>query len=166
MSAKNKKKKKEQKSLGPPTLENRKARHRFEILEDVEAGIVLVGTELKSLRHGKANLSEAYAIARGTEIFLINLHIQAYENAGNFNHEETRSRKLLLKKAEILRMKRKMEAKRFSLIPLKLYFNSRGRVKVLLGLGRGKNLIDKREREKKAQAQRDMERSLRETQRV
>ena len=163
MSAK--KKSPVKKALGPPTLENRKARHRFEILENLEAGIVLVGTELKSLRRGRANLSEAYAVARDSELFLINLHIQPYENAGNFNHEETRSRKLLLKRADIQRLKSKMEAKRFSLIPLRLYFNSRGRVKVLLGLGRGKKFIDKRQSEKKAQAQRDIERALREMQR-
>ena len=161
-----KKKNAAKKASGPPTLENSKARHRFEIIESLEAGIVLVGTELKSLRRGKANLSDAYAAARGTEIFLINLHIQAYENAGNFNHEESRSRKLLLKRAEIQRLKSKMEAKRFSLVPLKLYFNSKGRVKLLLGLGRGKKLIDKRQAEKKAQAKRDMERALSEIRRA
>ena len=161
-----KKKKQAKKDSGPPTLENRKARHRFEIIESIEAGIVLVGTELKSLRKGRANLSEAYATARAAELFLINLHIQPYENAGNFNHEETRSRKLLLKRAEIQHLKRKIEAKGLSLVPLKLYFNHRGRVKVLLGLGRGKKFIDKRQTEKKAQAQRDIERALRERQRA
>lgn len=154
-----KRKKKLKKNIGPPRLENRKARHRFEILESIEAGIVLVGTELKSLRRGRANLSEAYATARAQEFFLMNLHIQPYENARHFNHEETRSRKLLLKKKEIQRLKSKVEAKRFSLVPLKLYFNPKGRVKILLGLGRGKKLTDKRQAEKKAQAQRDMERA-------
>ncbi len=149
------------KNQAPPSLENRKARFRFEILETIEAGLVLVGTEVKSLRKGKGNLVEAYALVKNNELILINLHIQAYEHGNQFNHEETRTRKLLLHKKEIQHLRSSIEAKGLALVPLKLYFNHKGKVKILLGLGKGKKLFDKRESEKKADAKLEIERALR-----
>ncbi len=154
--------KKQKISKAPPSLENRKARFRFEILETCEAGIVLVGTEVKSLRLGQANISDAYLMVRNHEAFLINLHIQPYVNAGAFNHQEDRTRKVLLRAEQIRRFQSYIDQKRLSIIPLKLYFNSQGRVKIILGLGKGKKQVDKRQDEKKHQAKRDIERALRE----
>jgi SsrA-binding protein len=147
---------------GPPVIENRQARYNYIIDETFEAGIVLVGTEVKSLRAGQANLTDAYAVPQNGELFLLNLHIQPYSHGGAFNHAETRTRKLLLKGSEIQKLSAKVREKRMSLVPLKLYFNNRGKVKVLLGLGRGKKLVDKRESEKKSQADREIARALRE----
>ena len=156
--------KKSKKDTGPPVLDNRKARFRFHITEKIESGIVLLGSEVKSLREGKGNISEAYVVAKNRELYLINSHVQLYKNAGHFNHEETRSRKLLLKKSEIGRLKIQIEAKRFSLVPLRLYFNAKGRVKLMLGLGHGKKLFDKRQIEREAEVNREVERNLREVQ--
>ena len=153
---------KKEKTKSPPFLENRKARFKYEILETIEAGIVLQGSEVKSLRKGKGNITESYAVNTRNELFLLNLHIQSYENSSHFNHEETRSRKLLLHKKEILKLKNGMEAKGYTLIPLKMYFNEKGRVKVLLGLGRGKKVADKREDEKKRDANIEIQRALKE----
>lgn len=149
---------------GRPALENRKARRNYEILETVEAGVVLVGTEVKSLRLNHADLSDAYAQPREHELYLINLKIEPYKNAGAFNHEEARARKLLLHKKEITKISSKIKEKRLSVVPLKMYFNERGKVKVLLGIGRGKKAADRRESEKKSQADREMARALRENQ--
>lgn len=146
---------------GPPVIENRQARYNYEIEETFEAGIVLQGTEVKSLRLGQGNLTEAYAIPQNGELFLLNARIQPYQNGGAFNHEETRTRKLLFKAAEINKLSAKIREKRLTLVPIKMYFNKQGKVKVLLGLGRGKKLVDKRESEKKAQADREMARALR-----
>ena len=154
------KKQKSQERTGPSVIENRKARHRFEILESLEAGIVLQGSEVKSLRRGKTNITEAYAVVRGKEIFLINLHIQTYENASHFNHEETRTRKILLKKNQIDKIKIATQAKGLSLVPLRLYFNARGKVKILLGLGKGKKQADKRQTEKEVQAKKEVDRAM------
>ncbi|MBX7057391.1 MAG: SsrA-binding protein SmpB [Leptospirales bacterium] len=149
----------------PPAIENRKARHNYEILETIEAGLELRGTEVKSLRAGQANLTDAYAQPRQNELFLINLKIQPYANATHFNHEESRPRKLLLHRNEITDLSSRIQEKRLSVVPLKMYFNERGRVKVLLGVGRGKKMADKRESEKKSEAKREMERALREANR-
>lgn len=146
---------------GPPVIENRQARYNYAIEETFEAGIVLQGTEIKSLRLGQATLADAYAVPQNGEIFLLNLHIQPYQNGGAFNHAETRTRKLLLKSSEISKLTSKIREKRLTFVPLKMYFNDRGKVKVLLGLGKGKKLVDKRESEKKSQADRDMARALR-----
>ncbi|MEQ9362925.1 MAG: SsrA-binding protein SmpB [Leptospirales bacterium] len=146
---------------GPPVIENRQARYNYAIEETYEAGIVLQGTEVKSLRQGQATLTDAYAVPKNGELFLLNLHIKPYENGGAFNHDETRTRKLLLKASEINKLTAKIREKRLTFVPLKMYFNDRGKVKVLLGLGKGKKLVDKRESEKKAQADRDMARALR-----
>lgn len=149
----------------PPALENRKARFNYEILETFEAGVELRGTEVKSLRAGQANLTDAYAQPRQGELFLINMKIQPYANATHFNHEEGRPRKLLLHRNQIQDLSARIQEKRLSVVPLKIYFNERGRVKVLLGVGRGKKLADKRETEKKSEAKREIERALRESNR-
>ncbi len=156
---------KEKVSKAPPILLNRSARFRFEFSEEIEAGLILVGSEVKSLRQGQGNITEAYALAKQEEFFIINMQIHPYRNASQFNHEETRTRKLLLKKKQILRIKAQIETKKLSLIPLKLYFTGKGYVKILLGLGRGKKLVDKRETLKKEQIQRDIDRAFREMQR-
>lgn len=134
---------------------NRKARFDYEILEKIEAGLVLAGTEVKSLRNGQANLKEAYAVFRNHEVFLIGMHIPPYEHGNRFNPDPDRERKLLLHKREILRLQLKIKQDGLALVPLCLYFQGK-RVKVELGLGRGKKLYDKRESMKKRSAERDM----------
>ena len=137
---------------------NRKANFDYAIEDAYEAGVALKGTEVKSIRNGKANIKDSYAIVRNDEMFLINTHISLYEEGNNFNHEETRTRKLLLHKKEILKLKNKVEMEGYTLIPLKLYFVKQ-RVKVLIGLAKGKKNYDKRETIKK----RDVEREMRKT---
>lgn len=134
---------------------NRKARFNYEIIDTIECGIVLKGTEIKSIRDGKANIKDSYGIIRNNEVYILNMHISPYENGGVFNHQETRTRKLLLHKREILKLKNKLELEGFTLIPLKLYFVN-GKAKIELGLCKGKKLYDKREDSKK----RDVEREL------
>ena len=134
---------------------NRKANFNYEILERIECGIVLKGTEIKSIRIGKANIKDSYGIIKNNEVFILNMHISLYENGGVFNHEETRTRKLLLHKKEILKLKNKLDLDGFTLIPLKLYF-VHDKAKIELGLCRGKKLYDKRESVKK----RDVEREI------
>jgi SsrA-binding protein len=146
-----------------PVIENKKARRNYEILETVEAGIVLIGSEVKSIRLGGCEIADAYVTPTEDEMLLLNLRIEPYRNAGAFGHEETRTRKLLLHKNEILKMKQKIREKGLSAIPLKIYFNDKGRVKVLIGLGRGKKLADKRETEKKAEAKREIDRAMKES---
>ena len=121
---------------------------------------MLTGTEIKSLRTGQANMSDAYGIVRDGEVFLLNLHIPPYEQGNQFNHEPTRTRKLLLHKKEIKRMIGAVERQGLTLIPLELYF-TRGKAKVAVALGKGKKLHDKRADEKKKDDQRDMQRALR-----
>jgi SsrA-binding protein len=122
---------------------NRKARHEFHIDETLEAGIVLRGTEVKSLREGKINLQEAYCIVRGEEMIMLDCHIPPFAHGGHFNHDPTQPRKLLLHRKEIDRWKEAIERRGYTIIPLKLYFRS-GRAKVEIGLARGKKLYDKR----------------------
>ena len=136
-------------------INNRKARFNYEIIDTIECGIVLKGTEIKSIRDGKANIKDSYGIIRNNEVYILNMHISPYENGGVFNHQETRTRKLLLHKKEILKLKNKLELEGFTLIPLKLYFVN-GKAKIELGLCKGKKLYDKREDSKK----RDVEREL------
>jgi SsrA-binding protein len=138
---------------------NRKARHDYFIEEIYEAGLVLKGSEVKSLREGKANLKDSYARIVRNEAFLLNVHISQYPAAHQFNHDPTRTRKLLLRKRQILRLGGKVAEKGLTLIPLKLYFKD-GKAKVELGLARGKKLYDKRESLRKKAAQREVERSL------
>lgn len=138
---------------------NRKARHDYFIEESYEAGLVLRGSEVKSLRDGKANLKDSYARILKGEAFLLNVHISPYPAAHQFNHEPTRTRKLLLRKQEIRRLAGKVQERGLTLIPLRLYFKN-GRAKVELGLGRGKKLYDKREALRRKAAEREVERSL------
>jgi SsrA-binding protein len=139
---------------------NKRARHDYHILETWEAGIVLTGTEVKSLRNGKANMTDAYAIVRDGEIFLLNLHIAPYEQGNQFNHEPTRTRKLLLHRREIRRLIGSVERQGLTLIPLDLYFK-KGKAKVVVALGKGKKLHDKRATERERDAQREMARVAR-----
>ncbi len=135
---------------------NRKAKYNYQIFETVEAGIVLTGTEIKSLRLGKANIKDSYARVKNNEIFLINMHISSYDNGNIFNHDETRERKLLLHKKEILKFRDKIKLEGYTIVPLKVYLKN-GRAKILIGLAKGKKNYDKREDIKK----RDIERSIR-----
>jgi len=139
---------------------NRKARHDYFIEESCEAGLVLTGSEVKSLREGKANLMDSYARFLKGEAFLVNAHISSYPAANRFNHEPTRSRKLLLHQGEIQRLAGKVKERGLTLIPLRLYFSRHGRAKVELGLARGKKLYDKRETLRRRAAEREVERSL------
>jgi SsrA-binding protein len=142
--------------------ENRKARHNYDIIETFEAGIALQGSEVKSLREGKANIAESYASAEKGELYLINSSIQEYKQANRFNHEERRHRKLLMHKREIARLIGATEREGMTLVPLKLYFNDRGIAKVQLALARGRKKHDKREAEKEREWQRQKARLLRE----
>ena len=143
--------------------DNRKARFNYEIGEVFEAGIMLTGTEVKSLRTGKATIAESYADARGGEIWLINSNIPEYLQAtSRFNHEPKRRRKLLLHKKQVNKLAGAVEREGMTLVPLRLYFNERGRAKLELALGRGKKLHDKRETLKKRSWDRERGRLLRE----
>ena len=137
-------------------INNRKVRFDYEILEEIESGIVLTGTEIKSIKDGKANLKESYAIIRNNEVFLLNMHISHYKEGNIFNHEETRTRKLLLHKKEILKLRDKLDLQGLTLVPLKLYFK-RNKAKILLGLGKGKKAYDKRESIKEKDIKRNLE---------
>jgi len=139
---------------------NRRARHDYTIIDTWEAGLVLTGSEVKSLREGKANLSDAYGIVREGEIYIINLHISVYERASYNNHEPTRTRKLLLHKREIGRLIGAIERQGLTLIPLELYFK-RGIAKVAIALGKGKKQHDKREDAKAKDADREIARAVR-----
>ena len=142
--------------------DNRKARFNYEILDTLEAGIALTGTEVKSLRQGKATIGEAYAGPSGNELFLFNAYIPEYLQANRFNHETRRPRRLLLHKRQIDKYLGATQREGFTVIPLKIYFNEKGRAKVELGLGRGKKLHDKRESEKKKDWDRERARLMRE----
>jgi SsrA-binding protein len=141
--------------------ENRKARHAFEIQEVFEAGIALAGSEVKSLRQGKSNIAESYASEKAGEIYLINAYIPAYTEANRFNHEERRPRKLLLHRREIAKLIGAVRRDGMTLVPLKVYFNDRGRAKMELALARGRKLHDKREAEKSRDWDRQKARLLR-----
>ena len=136
-------------------INNRKARYNYEIFETIECGIALTGTEIKSIRSGKANIKDSYATVKNDEVFLINMHISSYENGNVFNHEETRTRKLLLHKKEIFKLRDKISLEGYTLVPLKVYFVN-GRAKVLIGVARGKKNYDKRETIKKRDVERDL----------
>lgn len=140
--------------------ENRKARRNYEIEDTVEAGLVLQGTEVKSLREGKANIADSYASGEDGELWLINSYIPSYEQGNRFNHEERRRRKLLLKRREIARLTAAVERDGMTLVPLKLYFNDKGRAKIELGLAKGRKLHDKRQVEKERDWSRDKQRLL------
>lgn len=137
--------------------DNRKARHNYTLEDKFEAGIVLTGTEVKSLREGTANLLDAYAIFRGDELFLINASISAYKQGNIQNHEPTRTRKLLMNRSELDKIWSKTETKGYSVVPTKLYFR-KGRAKIEIALGKGKKNIDKRQATKDRDAKREMDR--------
>jgi SsrA-binding protein len=142
--------------------DNRKARFNYEIVDTYEAGIALTGTEVKSLRTGKATIGEAYAGPSGEEFFLFNAYIPEYLQANRFNHETKRPRRLLLHRRQIDKLIGATQREGFTVVPLRIYFNERGRAKVELGLGRGKKLHDKRETEKERTWNREKSRLLRE----
>jgi SsrA-binding protein len=142
--------------------DNRRARFDYEIGETFEAGLVLTGTEVKSLRTGNASIGESYAsLDKVGELYLLNANIPEYLQANRFNHEPKRARKLLLNTREISRLAKGLEREGMTLVPLKIYFNARGRAKLELALGRGKKLHDKRETEKKRDWNREKSRLLR-----
>ena len=135
---------------------NRKDRFNYFIIDEIEAGIELKGTEIKSIRNGKASIEDAYARIKNREVFLTNMFIAKYEEGNRFNHDERRERKLLLHKSEIIKLSKKLELDNYTLVPLKLYFK-KNHAKISLGLCKGKKLYDKRETIKK----RDLERENR-----
>jgi SsrA-binding protein len=141
--------------------DNRKARFNYEIGEVFEAGIALTGTEVKSLRQGRATIAEAYADARRGEIWLVNANIAEYLQGGRFNHAPKRVRKLLLHRRQIDKLAGAVEREGMTIVPLKLYFNEKGRAKLELALARGKKLHDKREAEKKRSWERERGRLMR-----
>ena len=143
--------------------ENRKARHDYFIQETYEAGIELAGTEVKSLRAGRANLRDSYADIRNGEIFVEHMHISPYEQGNRFNTEQLRPKKLLMHKSEIVKLFSKIKEKGLTLVPLKVYFK-KGRAKVELALASGKHNYDKRQDLKAKAAKRDVERALRDRQ--
>ncbi len=138
------------------SIKNRKAYHEYEILDDFEAGMVLKGTEIKSIREGKVSLPEAYCHIHGDEVFVKGMTISPYEQGSFSNHEPTRERKLLLSKKEIEKLKTKTEEKGLTIVPTRLYINNRGFAKLRIGLARGKKLFDKRESLKKKQQDREI----------
>jgi SsrA-binding protein len=139
--------------------QNRKAYHDYHIEETVEAGIALLGTEVKSLREGKANLKDSYVLVKGGELFLLNCHISPYSHGNIMNHEPLRTRKLLLHKKQISSLTGTATAKGYTLIPLKLYFKN-SFVKVEIGLAKGKRLYEKREAIKEREAKREIEKTM------
>ena len=133
---------------GKTVAENRKARFAYEVQDTYETGLVLTGTEVKSLRQGQANIQESYASVEGGELWLINSYLPEYLQGNRFNHEPRRRRKLLVKRKELARMAQAVDREGMTMVPLKIFFNEKGRAKLLLGVARGKKLHDKRETEK------------------
>ncbi|KJS09636.1 MAG: SsrA-binding protein [Hoeflea sp. BRH_c9] len=154
--------KKEDKSqYGKIVAENRKARFNYEIVDTFETGLVLTGTEVKSLREGKANIADSYANEEGGEMWLINSYVPEYLQANQFNHEPRRRRKILVKAREIARLGQAVQRDGMTLVPLKVYFNDKGTAKLQLALAKGKKLHDKRQTEKERDWNRDKSRLLR-----
>ena len=145
----------------PAAVENRKARHEYHIEDTYEAGLVLVGTEVKSLRAGKANLQDAYAAVKDGEVWVHNFHISPYEQGNQFNHDPKRPKKLLLHKNEIRRLLAMQREKGYTLVPLKVFFK-RGKAKMDLAVAVGKKLYDKRQDIAERDARRDIERAIKE----
>ena len=153
---------KKQAFAGRLVAQNRKARHNYFIDETIEAGIMLTGTEVKSLRDGRANIGDAYAAVKGGEIFLMNAHISEYSGGNINNHAPLRARKLLLHKREIVRLIGALQRDGMTLVPLSLYFNARGIAKASLGLAKGKRQYDKRATIKEREWKRDKARMMKE----
>lgn len=135
---------------------NRKAKHDYFIINEYEAGISLLGTEIKSIKKGSANISDSFGKVKNGEIFLLNMYIAPYEEGNIFNHEERRDRKLLLHKKEILKINEQVTLKRYTIIPLKVYFKN-GKIKILIGVCQGKKLYDKRQSIKEKEIKRNKE---------
>ncbi|MCH7930919.1 MAG: SsrA-binding protein SmpB [Proteobacteria bacterium] len=152
----------EKRPAGRVVAQNRKARHNYFIDDTLEAGLALIGTEVKSLREGRANIGEAYARESGGELFLVNAHIGEYHGGNQFNHEPRRARKLLLHRRQIKRLIGALQREGMTIVPLSIYFNDRGLAKVSLGLARGKKHYDKRAATKERDWQRDKARLMRE----
>jgi SsrA-binding protein len=146
--------------VGETVALNRKARHNYLIMDTFEAGLVLTGTEIKSIRAGKVNLADAYARVERGEAWLMNAHIAPFEQGNRYNHEPRRDRKLLLHRAQIDQLMGRAAAKGLTVVPLRLYLSDRGRAKVELGLARGKQLHDRRRDIAERQSRRDVEREL------
>ncbi|MBI3028094.1 MAG: SsrA-binding protein SmpB [Candidatus Rokubacteria bacterium] len=147
-------------AIGRVVLTNRKATHLYEILETFEAGLVLRGTEVKSLRAGQANFKDSYALVEGGELWLVGCHISPYRHGSDANHDPERRRKLLLHRGEINRLLGKVQERGLTLVPLRLYFKN-GRAKLELGLGRGRKLHDKRRAIREREMRREMEKAVR-----
>ena len=142
---------------------NRKAYHEFQIIEVLEAGLELLGSEVKSLREGKASLKESYIKIRKGQAWMVGVHISAYSHTGFSGHEPLRDRRLLLHKNEIYKINQKLSEKGLTALPLKLYFNKRGWLKVEVGLAKGKKLYDKRDTKKRRDIERDIQREMKKT---
>jgi SsrA-binding protein len=151
---------KQEKPTGPKTIENRKARYDYEIVDSIEAGIALAGSEVKSLFHGKANLTDAYCRVQKDEMWLMQLDIEPYDKSSHFTPERRRDRKLLMHRKQIDTFERRSLEKGLAIIPLRIYFKN-GKAKVEIGLGRGKREYDKRHSIKKDETRREVERTLR-----
>ena len=149
----------EKKTKAPVAIENRRAFHEYFIEERFEAGIELTGTEVKSIRRGRANLGDSYAGVEHGEMYLYNMHVSPYEQGNRFNHDPLRTRRLLMHKHEILRLYATIRQEGLTLVPTKLYFKG-GRVKIEIGLARGKKNYDKRDTEAKRESDRDISRQL------
>jgi SsrA-binding protein len=161
MSAKkNEKNKKGEQTQSQTITENRKARHRFEIVEQVECGMMLKGTEVKSLRQGKISLDEAYVRVRAGELWLVGADIPEYSQATIWNHDPKRPRKLLVHKKQLDKLIARAKEKGLTLIPLRMYFNDRGIAKAMVGVGRGKKMFDKRDSLKKEDVKRQIDRQM------
>lgn len=150
-----------EKKKSNPTAVNRKARFEYAVDDTIEAGIVLLGTEVKSLRAGRVNIADSYASVKGGELWLWNAHIQEWTHGNRNNHEPTRARKLLVNATQLKRLTGLLKVRGTTLVPLKLYFNSRGYAKVLLGVAHGKTKFDKRETIKQRDWKREQGRMLR-----
>lgn len=147
--------------VGPRTVAtNRKARHEYFIEETYEAGLVLTGTEIKAIRMGRVNLQDGFVLVRSGEAMLMNVHIGHYEQGNRFNHEETRPRKLLLHKREIGELFAAATQRAWTIVPLRMYINDRGRAKLEIGLARGKQLHDKRDTIAKRENERELRRAI------
>lgn len=161
MAKKSKKKKAPQQDPNEKVVtENRKARHRYEVLDTLECGLVLHGSEVKSLRNGHVSLEESYARVKKGEVWLVGCDIQEYFEANRMNHDQRRARKLLMHRVQVQKFANQAHENGLALVPLKLYFK-KGRAKLLLGLCKGKKMHDKRESLKKADSKRDMQREMR-----
>ncbi|RMG25752.1 MAG: SsrA-binding protein SmpB [Bacteroidetes bacterium] len=149
-----------EKGRSQTVITNRKARHEYHILETFEAGMALKGTEVKSLRNGKASLQEAYCTVENGEVFIKGMNINEYSHGNIHNHPPMRKRKLLLKKREIRKLRKALQEKGLTIIPLKVYFNERNLAKVSIGLAKGKKLYDKRQDIKERDNQRELDRQM------